>query len=147
MLSTLANQCSHVNARGRRCRMLIPSDEESFCVRHLARPAAPPPSDDAIASALLDSTGALATAGDVNALLRNVTKLLACRQIDRKEAVAFGYLSQLLLSSLSGIDETLEAERELLALDHVNEDLRKMSAHYLAHRAAKATRESQAAQS
>lgn len=145
--SLAVNQCNHVNARGRRCRMLIASDEESFCIHHLAKSTIAPLDDEAVADALLSSTGALTTAGDVNALLRNVAKLLACRMIDRKEAVAFGYLSQMLLCSFSGIDEKLEAKRDALALDEVNKDIREMRASFLAHRAtADAAKAAQASQ-
>jgi hypothetical protein len=35
--SLAANQCNHINARGRRCRMLVASDEDSFCSHHLAQ--------------------------------------------------------------------------------------------------------------
>jgi hypothetical protein len=72
--SLTANQCNHINARGRRCRMLIASDEESFCMHHLAQSAASQHSDQSRAAELLNSTGDLATVGEVNALLGNVVK-------------------------------------------------------------------------
>jgi|SRR5580692_12500374 hypothetical protein len=134
--SPIVNQCNHINARGRRCRMLLASDEESFCMHHLAKSSIARLDDETIAGELLNSTGDLTTRDDVNALLRNVAKLFACRMIDRKEAVAFGYLSQLMLCSFSGIDEKLESKRDALALDEVNKDIREMRARFLAHRAA-----------
>jgi hypothetical protein len=145
--SLIANQCNHVNARGRRCRMLIASEQESFCAHHLAQSAVSQPGDDSLAAELLNSTGDLATVGEVNALLGNVTKLLAHKHIDRKDAVAFGYLSQLMLCSLSGMEKLSDEERDAQALDEVNEDMRKMRASFLARQAAveaaKAARKSQ----
>jgi len=134
--SLIANQCNHINARGRRCRMLIASDEDSFCTHHLAQSAVSQPGDESLAAELLNSTGDLATVGDVNALLGNVTKLLARKHIDRKDAVAFGYLSQLLLCTLHGMEKLSDEESDAQALDEVNEDMRKMRASFLARHAA-----------
>ena len=145
--SLIANQCNHINARGRRCRMLIASDEDSFCTHHSAQSAVSQPGEDSLAAELLNSTGDLATVSEVNALLGNVTKLLARKEIDRKDAVAFGYLSQLMLCSLSGMEKLSDEERDAQALDEVNEDIRKMRAsfltHYAARQAAKASQKSQ----
>ena len=134
--SLTANQCNHINARGRRCRMLIASDADSFCSHHLAQSAVSQPNEESLAAELLNSTGDLATVGEVNAFLGNVVKLRARRLIDRKDAVAFGYLSQLLLTSLSGMEKLSDEERDAQALDEVNEDIRKMRASFLARHAA-----------
>jgi hypothetical protein len=139
-------QCQHISPRGQRCRMLRASGQDSFCAHHLRHVAASQPDPEALAEEFLNATGDLTTAGDVNALLRNVTKLLACKMIDRKEAVAFGYLSQLMLSSLSGIDKKLEAKRDAIALDDVNKDIREMRAHFEAYRAARAAEASRKSQ-
>ncbi len=135
--SLTANQCNHINARGRRCRMLVASDEGSFCIHHLAKSAVSQPGDESLAAELLNSTGDLATVGEVNALLGNVTKLLARKEIDCKDAVAFGYLSQLLLCTLHGMEKLSDEERDAQALDEVNEDIRKMRASFLANYAAR----------
>jgi hypothetical protein len=129
-------QCQHTSPRGQRCRMLRAPGRESFCAHHLRQAAASQPGDETLADELLDSTGDLATPSEVNALLVNVTKLFARKQIDRKDAVAFGYLSQLMLCSLTGIEQNLEAESDALALQEANKDIAKMRAHYLAMRAA-----------
>lgn len=132
----VANQCNHINARGRRCRMLVASDEESYCVHHSAQSSVSLPDDESLAAELLNSTGDLATVGDVNAFLGNVVKLRARRLIDRKDAVAFGYLSQLLLCTLHGMEKLSDEARDAQALDEVNEDIRKMRASFLARHAA-----------
>jgi len=134
--SLTANQCNHINARGRRCRMLVVSEQDSFCVHHIAQSALSRPVEESLAAELLNSTGDLATVGEVNAFLGNVVKLRARKLIDRKDAVAFGYLSQLLLTSLSGMEKLSDEERDAQALDEVNEDIRKMRASFLARHAA-----------
>jgi hypothetical protein len=140
-------QCQHISPRGQSCRMLRASDQDSFCAHHLRRATALQPDDEALAAELLNSAGDLATVSDVSALLGNVTKLFARKHIDRKDAVAFGYLSQLMLCSLSGMEKLSDEERDAQALDEVNEDMRKMRASFLARQAAveaaKAARKSQ----
>jgi hypothetical protein len=128
--------CEHISPRGQRCRMLRVSDQDSFCAHHLRRAAALQPDDEALAVELLNSAGDLATVGDVNAFLGNVVKLRARRLIDRKDAVAFGYLSQLLLCTLHGMEKLSDEEHDAQALDEVNEDMRKMRASFLARHAA-----------
>lgn len=134
--SLTANQCNHINARGRRCRMLVASDTDSFCSHHLRQAAAPQPDDEALVAELLNSTGDLASAGEVNAFLGNVVKLRARRLIDRKDALAFGYLSQLLLCTLHGMARKLEVESDAIELEEVNKDIARMRASFEARLAA-----------
>jgi len=116
--------------------MLRASDQDSFCTHHLRQAAASQPDPETLADELLSFTGDLTTAGEVNALLGNVTTLFARKQIDRKDAVAFGYLAQLMLCSLPGMEKMLKAERDAVALKEVNKDIAKMQARFLAKRAA-----------
>jgi hypothetical protein len=139
-------QCQHISPRGQRCRMLRASDQDSFCAHHLRQAAAPQPDDEALADEILNSTGDLATAGEVNALLANVTQLFARKQIDRKDAVAFGYLSQLMLCSLPGMEKKLESERNALSLEAINRDIAETRARFLANRAARAAEASRKSQ-
>jgi hypothetical protein len=143
--------CQHISPRGQRCRMLSASDQDSFCAHHLRQAARYQPDDAALAAELLNSTGNLASVGDVKAFLGNVVKLRARKLIDRKDAVAFGYLSQLLLCTLHGMEKLSDEERDAQALDEVNEDIRKMRAsflaNYVARQAAKASQKSQKTQS
>jgi hypothetical protein len=143
----LNQQCQHISPRGQRCRMLRASDQDFLCAHHVRQAATAQHHPKAFAAELLQSTGDLATPGEVNALLANVVKLLARRNIDRKDAVAFGYLSQLLLCSLPGMEKKLEAERDALALEEVNKSIAEMQTRYLAKRAAsKAAEASQKSQ-
>ena len=139
--------CEHISPRGQRCRMLRTSGREPLCAHHLRQAAPSQLHPEALAAELLNSTGDLATPGEVNALLGNVVKLLARRNIDRKDAVAFGYLSQLLLCSLPGMEKELEAERGAFALEEINKSIAETRARYLAKRAAaKAAEASQKSQ-
>jgi cell division septation protein DedD len=135
--SLITNQCSHINARGRRCRMLVAPDHDSLCPQHLRDAAASQQDDAVLADELLNSAGDLASVGEVNAFLCNVVKLRARKLIDRKDAVAFGYHSQLLLSTLHGMEKLSEEERDAQALEEVNEDIRKMRASFLANYSAR----------
>jgi hypothetical protein len=91
-----------------------------------------------VAAELLDQTGYLATAGEVNALLASVAKQFAHKGIDRKDAATFGYLSQLLLCSLPDMEEALEAGRDSLAASEASRSIAEMQARYAERRAAKA---------
>ena len=134
--SVTSNQCNHINARGRRCRLTIAANHESLCTHHLRKNATSRPDSETLAEALLNLTGDLVTPGEVNALLGNVVKLLAHKHIDRKDAVAYGYLSQLLLSTLPGMEKKFEVERGSLAIQEVNKSIAEMQARFLARRAA-----------
>jgi hypothetical protein len=129
-------QCQRISPRGQRCRMLRASGQDSLCAHHLRQAAPPQPDPEALADELLNSAGDLASVGEVNAFLGNVVKLRARKLIDRKDAVAFGYLSQLLLCTLHGMEKLSDEERDAQALEEVNEDIRKMRASFLARHAA-----------
>ena len=105
-----ANQCQHVSPRGQHCRMLR-ADGQSFCAYHLQRAEAAEPDPEALAAELLDGTGNLNTADRVNALLANTVKQLARQRIDRADALALGYLSQLLLNTVPGVQKEHQAVR------------------------------------
>jgi len=103
------NQCRHLSPRGQRCRMLRASNDESLCSYHLRLTAASQPAPEALAAELLESTGNLNTADRVNALLANAVKQLAHKRIDRRDALAIGYLAQLLLNTVPGVQKEYQA--------------------------------------
>jgi len=104
------NQCQHLSPRGQHCRMLR-VDAESLCPYHLRQTRAAQSDPEILAAELLDSTGNLNTADRVNALLANVTKALARQRIDRRDALAIGYLAQLLLNTVPGLHQEHQALR------------------------------------
>lgn len=106
-----SNQCHYLNSRGQRCRMLLASDGDSLCPFHLRLSQAVPTDPEALAAELLDGTGNLNTADRVNALLGNLVKQLARQRIDRQDALAIGYLAQLLLNSVPEVQKEYQAIR------------------------------------
>ena len=105
------NQCTHVNGAGRRCRMIVAPTHDTLCAHHLQQHATSQPDSETLAAELLDGTGSLNTADRVNALLANVTKALARQHIDRRDALAIGYLAQLLLNTVPGVQKEHQAIR------------------------------------
>jgi hypothetical protein len=93
--------CANVTAAGRRCRMLTVGDSE-LCPHH-ARPRAKRLQEqqdaEKLAAELLGPVQDFNTPGNVHYVLGNLTKQLAQKRIHRRDALALGYLCQLLLSS------------------------------------------------
>jgi hypothetical protein len=109
--------CRHLTAAGRRCRKLRAAGHPSFCERH-ARPRAKSlPDEEALAAELLASIEDFTTAASVNVFLGNVVKQLARKRIQRLDAIAHAYLSQLLLNSLSAMEKEMINDRPLLCAD------------------------------
>ena len=128
------NQCQYVNARGQHCRMLRANDE-SLCPFHLRQTQASQLDPETLAAELLDSTGNLNTADRVNTLLANVVKQLARRRIDRLDALANGYLAQLLLNTVPGVHK----ERQAIRNYEAKQALRKSITQSLTRRTANET--------
>jgi hypothetical protein len=105
------NQCSHINGAGRRCRMIVAPTHDELCAHHFQQHVASQPDPETLAAELLETTGNLNTADRVNALLANVVKQLARKRIDRRDALAIGYLAQLLLNTVPGVQKEYQAIR------------------------------------
>jgi hypothetical protein len=133
------NQCTHINGAGRRCRMILPPGHDTLCAHHLQQQVASQPDPEALAAELLESTGNLNTADRVNALLANVVKQLARQRIDRRDALAIGYLAQLLLNTVPGVQK----EYQTIRAAEARQALRKSLAEARSARHAAATRPSQ----
>src|SRR5271167_2740388 len=108
--SVAANQCHHVNTRGRRCRMLIASNHDSLCQHHLTRSVDSQPEPEVLAAELLGSLNNFSTAAAINQLLGNLVMLLARKRIERRDAIAIAYMCQLLLNSLSPLKKEVRGE-------------------------------------
>ena len=106
------HHCHHISPRGQRCRMLRAPNHEALCAYHLQQTAAPPLDHEALAAELLASTGDLSSANEVNTLLGNLVRMLAHKRIDRKDAIAIAYMSQLLLNTLTPLERELQAEQK-----------------------------------
>jgi hypothetical protein len=100
--------CSHVSPAGRRCRMLPAKDHPSLCAHHARKSRRrQQPDDEALAAELLDSIDDFTSADSVNLFLGNLVKQLARKRIERRDAIALAYLSQLLLNSLAAMEEEI----------------------------------------
>ena len=104
--------CRYVSPRKRGCTMLASADSPTgLCNYHSRRQAAElqrlqsPEGEialsDETASKLLRSVNGFATAEDVSRFLGNVVKQMVCGQVSRRDAIALGYLGQLVLNSIS----------------------------------------------
>ena len=97
-LNASASRCQFTFSDGRQCRM----QQAHFCSQHSPKQkrGAKRVSD---ASALEALCADLTTTTSINRALAQTFLLMAQGRISRKDAVAFGYLSQLLLQSVSGV--------------------------------------------
>ena len=125
-----SRHCTHINARKHRCRMLA-HGASSFCPYHSRKSESAPPDPEALATDLLRGIRDFSTADSINAFLGNLVRQLARKRIARRDAIAFGYLSQLLLNSLSALDRQRRSEEDSGASE--NFDPSKELADYFAH--------------
>ena len=97
-LNSSASRCQFTFADGRQCK----TPPAQLCAHHTPKQkgSAKRVSD---ASALEALCSDLTTATSINRALAQTFLLMAQGRISRKDAVAFGYLSQLLLQSVSGV--------------------------------------------
>jgi hypothetical protein len=121
------NQCSHVNGAGRHCRMLC-ADDESLCPYHLRQAQSAKPDPETLAAELLESTGNLNTADRINALLANTVKQFARQRIDRQDALAMGYLAQMLLNTVPGVHKEHQAIRAAQAKEALRKSIAESQA-------------------
>lgn len=108
-------RCQFSFSDGRRCRMPRASSGEShekvhpyFCLYHATKEEELygllyPREASANSAELEPMCGELSTATDVNRALAQAFRLLARGRISRRDAVAFGYLGQLMLQSVPGV--------------------------------------------
>jgi hypothetical protein len=100
--------CSHISPAGRRCRLLPAKNHPSLCAHHARKSRRRhQPADEALAAELLHSIDDFTSAASVNLFIGNIVKQLARKRIERRDAIAFAYLSQLLLNSLAAMDKEL----------------------------------------
>ncbi len=145
--STNHSRCRYSTVDGRRCRLRVLDDQSGLCFRHvrLNQSQASAPDPEALAAELLGSIEDFQTAEAVNLFLGNLLKQLAAQRIERRDAIALAYISQLLLSSLPALDRQRAEERQARELDEIAKSIKAHHAAHLAAASATAKPSSQAA--
>ena len=97
-------RCQFVFADARRCRMpaLCPAHARAQAAKETALAAEPPEAID-----LAPLSGEFTTATEINRALGKVFLLLAENRIPRRNAVALGYIAQLLLQTLPAVRQEI----------------------------------------
>jgi len=110
--------CHHIDAQGRRCRMLVMSIEADFCAYHAQRRLQAQRASETAATELLACVSDFTDAASVNRFLGTLIKQVALKRIPRRDGIALAYICQLLLNSLGAIDrkEVLRLEESRLEL-------------------------------
>jgi len=101
-------RCQHLTKHGKRCRMLRAPGHPRLCAHHagqklkLVKREKPP---ERFAAELLGPLEYLDSSSAVNYALSKLLLLAADRRIPPSEASSLGYLCQLLLQSVHGVDK------------------------------------------
>jgi hypothetical protein len=109
--------CQHIDAQGRRCRMLVMSIEEDLCAYHAQRRQQNQSGRETAAAELLACGTDFGDASAVNRFLGALVRQVTLKRIPRRDAVTLAYLCQLLLNSLGAIDreQALRLEESRIA--------------------------------
>jgi hypothetical protein len=101
---TDAALCRHIDAQGRRCRMLVMSATGSLCAYHAQRRLQTQRGSEIAAAELLASVSDFSDAASVNRFLGNLVKQVTLKRVPRRDAITLAYICQLLLNSLGAIN-------------------------------------------
>lgn len=109
--------CQHIDAQGRRCRMLVMSIEADLCAYHAQRRLQNQRESETATAELLACGTDFGDAAAVNRFLGALVRQVTLKRIQRRDAVTLAYLCQLLLNSLGAInrDEALRLEESRIA--------------------------------
>ncbi len=97
--------CRYINRRNQHCRLFSTIPDLELCPHHARqKQQRKQRRNDASAAELLGDMTDFSTPNAVNALLGNLVRQLARKRIQRRDAMAIAYVSQLLLSSMAALD-------------------------------------------
>lgn len=96
--------CRHIDAQGRRCRMLVMGIEADLCAHHAQRRLQTQRGSETAAAELLSSVTDFSDAASVNRFLGSLVKQVTLKRIPRRDAITLAYICQLLLNSLGAIN-------------------------------------------
>jgi hypothetical protein len=102
------NNCLRQFSDGRSCRMLRKKDHPTLCLFH-AREEQQLLESDKLAAEFASLSGKLNTVTDINHVLGKVFIALAEKRISHQTADTFAYLGQLLLQTIPGVKNELNA--------------------------------------
>ena len=103
-----SNKCLRQFSDGRSCRMLRKKGHPSLCTFH-AHEEQQLLESDQLTSEFASLSGKLNSVTDINHVLGKVFTALAQKRISRQSAATLGYLGQLLLLSIPGVKEEINA--------------------------------------
>jgi len=101
---TEAALCRHIDAQGRRCRMLVMTATGGLCAYHAQRRLQAQRGSETAAAELLASVSDFSDAASVNRFLGNLVKQVTLKRVPRRDAITLAYICQLLLNSLGAIN-------------------------------------------
>jgi hypothetical protein len=104
------SRCQHRNAEGKRCRSLLALDHPSLCAYHagwLTDKQPPEMPQEDVTPELLGPLGDFRTAAAVNYTLGKLVMMVGSRRLAPREAATIGYLCQLLLQSIPGVNNEI----------------------------------------
>jgi len=104
-----SQQCSHVDAKGAQCRMLTTRPDAELCPHHLRKLRSQRLS---AGRRLLRGVGDFEVPEDVNIFLGSLLEQMALNKIDRRDAIAMAYVSQLILNSQVALERQRENEKD-----------------------------------
>ena len=128
--SNSESRCQYKKADGRRCRLLRAPDHPSYCAQHAGwltddgSPSRQPRED--LTAEILGPVGDFRTAASINYALGKLALLVAGHRISNKDAATLGYLFQLMLQSVQGVDHEIRKTR--IDLTNESDDLRRILA-------------------
>jgi len=100
------SRCQYKKADGRRCRMLRALDHPTYCAQHAGWLNDDKPPED-LTPELLGPLGDFRSMAAINYALGKLALLVASRRIPTREAATLGYLFQLLLQTVPGVDREI----------------------------------------
>jgi len=104
--NTSDSRCQYKKADGHRCRMTRALDHPSYCAQHAGWLSDGKPPEDLTAE-LLGPLGDFRSMAAINYALGKLALLVASRRISTKEAATLGYLFQLLLQTVPGVNKEI----------------------------------------
>ena len=102
------SRCQFAYADGRRCQMLRSATHAFFCVFHARQEREASLIGSDVSRELASLSGTLETASDVNRVLKQLFLLFSQGRITRRDAVAYGYIAQLILQTLPGVKREIQ---------------------------------------